>query len=161
MALRLHNRRRYPYILLAAFAVAIGLCFHFGSKDHPELLVTVLGAVATFAYFLYNQHREETRLFKELFMAFNGRYDNLNHALNDIISAPPKQELSPEQRDDLFKYFNLCAEEHFFYKAGYIDSDVWGSWYRGMKVFFKHPLVRDLWELDCEADSYYNFRPPL
>lgn len=94
-------------------------------------------------------------------MAFNGRYDNLNHALNDIISAPPKQELSPEQRDDLFKYFNLCAEEHFFYKAGYIDSDVWGSWYRGMKVFFKHPLVRDLWELDCEADSYYNFRPPL
>lgn len=161
MALRLHNRRRYPYVLLAVFSAAIALCFLFGSKGHLELLAPILGAVTAFAYFLYNQHREETRLFKELFIAFNARYDNLNHALNAIISTPSRESLTPEQRDDLFNYFNLCAEEYFFYNAGYIDSDVWASWCRGMSVFFKHPPIRALWELDCEAGSYYGFRPPL
>ena len=63
-------------------------------------------------------------------------------------------------REYLFSYFNLCAEEYFFYKAGYFDRRVWKSWYRGMKVFFKHPRIQALWEQDCKADSYYGFRPP-
>jgi len=43
----------------------------------------------------------------------------------------------PRGRELLFSYFNLCAEEYFFHKAGYVDQDVWKSWYRGMSVFFE------------------------
>jgi hypothetical protein len=49
---------------------------------------------------------------------------------------------------------------HVFWGPGYIDRRVWESWYRGMKVFFKHPRIKALWEEDCKADSYYGFRPP-
>jgi hypothetical protein len=66
----------------------------------------------------------------------------------------------PAFAQPIFSYFNLCAEEYLFYMAGYIDRRVWESWYRGMKVFFKHPRIQALWEQDSKADSYYGFRPP-
>jgi hypothetical protein len=159
MALRLHNRRWYPviFVILSAIVTAVWLRF---ATNHPELLVSAVGGVAAFTYFLYRQHLDEAKLFKELFTEFNGRYDDLNNDLNTILFGPPEGSLSADEREHLFSYFNLCAEEYFFYKAGYIDRCVWEAWYRGMKVFFKHPRIQKLWEKDCTADSYYGFRPP-
>ncbi len=90
---------------------------------------------------------------------FNGRYDKLNDELNKILTGRGEGELSEKEREFIFSYFNLCAEEYFFYKAGYIDEYVWQSWRRGMDVFFHHPRIRNLWDIDCKADSYYGFRP--
>ena len=99
-------------------------------------------------------------MFKELFAEFNARYDALNDELNMILVGPPEGSLFASERERLFSYFNLRAEEYFFYTAGYIDQRVWESWYQGMGVFFRHPRVKELWERDCEAGSYYDFRPP-
>jgi hypothetical protein len=159
MALTLHNRTRYPYIFLLVVVAVVALCL-FVAPHRPELLVSVLAAVAASAYFFYRQHLNETKLFKDLFVEFNARYDALNDDLNTILFGPADGSLSPHERERLFKYFNLCAEEYFFYKAGYIDQQVWDSWYRGMGVFFKHPRIQALWEQDCTVDSYYGFRPP-
>ena len=159
MVLRLHNRRWYPLIFLIGFATVIAACLRFAA-GRPELLVSAIGGVAGFTYFIYRQHLDETKLFKELFAEFNARYDALNDDLNTILFGPPEGSLSGDEKQYLFSYFNLCAEEYFFYKAGYIDRRVWESWYRGMNVFFKHPRIQALWEQDCKADSYYGFRPP-
>jgi hypothetical protein len=78
------------------------------------------------------QHLDEAKLFKELFAEFNARYDALNDDLNTILFGPPEGLLSADEREYLFSYFNLCAEEYFFYRAGYIDRRVWESWYRGV-----------------------------
>jgi hypothetical protein len=160
MALTLHNRRWYPLIVLVGSALVVAAWLHFPVFHRPELLISAIGGVAAFTYFLYQQHLHEAKLFKELFAEFNARYDALNDDLNTILSGPPEGLLSADERDHLFSYFNLCAEEYFFYKAGYIDRCVWEAWYRGMKAFFKHPRIRTLWEQDCKADSYYEFRPP-
>jgi hypothetical protein len=160
MPLKLRNRRLYPLIFLILCAAAIAACWRFPEVHRPELLVAAIGGVAGFTYFLYRQHLDETKLFKELFAEFNRRYDDINDDLNAIRSAPPGRSLSPQEKERLFSYFNLCAEEYLFYKAGYIDGDVWKSWYRGMEVFFKHPPIREVWGQDSEADSYYGFRPP-
>jgi hypothetical protein len=160
MALRLHNRRWYPLIFLIGFAIAIAAWLSFPAVHRPELLASAIGGVAGFTYFLYRQHLDEAKLFKQLFAEFNARYDALNDDLNMILFGPPEASLSADEREHLFSYFNLCAEEYLFYKAGYIDRRVWESWYRGMKVFFTHPHIQALWEQDCKADSYYGFRPP-
>jgi hypothetical protein len=123
-------------------------------------LISVVGGVLGFTYFLYRQHLDEAKLFKELLAEFNPRYDALNDDLNTILFGPSDGLLCAEEREHIFGYFNLCAEEYFFYKAGYIDRCVWESWYRGMKVFFTHPRIQALWVQDCKADSYYGFRPP-
>ena len=119
-----------------------------------------LGGVVGFNYFIYRQHLDEAKLFNELFAGFNDRYDALNDHLNAILFGPHDGLLSADERERLFSYFNLCAEEYLFYKAGYIDREVWEFWRRGMKVFFKHPRIQALWVQDCKADSYYGFRPP-
>lgn len=159
MALRLHNRRWYPIIFLVGSAIVVAAWFLFVPGHRPELLLSFIGAVAGFTYFIYHQHLDETKLFKELFVEFNARYDKLNDGLNGILFGPREGDLSEEDRALVFSYFNLCAEEYFFYRAGYIDHHVWKSWCRGMSVFFAHPRIRDLWERDCKADSYYGFNP--
>lgn len=122
--------------------------------------MSIIGGVIGFTYFIYRQHLDEAKLFNELFAGFNDRYDALNDGLNAILFGPPDGLLSADEREHVFSYFNLCAEEYFFYKAGYIDRRVWEAWYRGMKVFFEHRRIQALWEQDSKADSYYGFRPP-
>lgn len=160
MALRLHNRRWYPLVFLVGSTAVVVAWLRFAAGQRPELLVSAVGGVAGFTYFIYRQHLDEAKLFKELFGEFNARYDALNDDLNAILFGPHEGSLPVNEREPLFSYFNLCAEEYFFYKAGYIDRRVWESWYRGMIFFFKHLRVQALWEQDCEADSYYGFRPP-
>lgn len=160
MPLELHNRRWYPLIFLSGSAAAVVAWLRFPVVHRPELLVSAIVGVAGFTHFLYRQHLDETKLFKELFTEFNARYDALNDDLNTILFGPPEGSLSADEKEHLFSYFNLCGEEYFFYKAGYIDRLVWESWCRGMKVFFKHPRIQALWDQDCKADSYYGFRPP-
>lgn len=161
MALTLHNRTKYPYFFLIIIAAVIAAWLRFARRQPPELLVSILLGIASAAYFMYRQHVDETRLFKELFAEFNLRYDALSDDLNKILFGPSEGLLSAEERERLFSYFNLCAEEYFFFEAGYIDRLVWESWYRGMKTFFEHPRIHALWEQDCKADSYYGFRPPV
>jgi hypothetical protein len=131
----------------------------FCHGTRPELLLSGIGAIAGFIYFLYRQHLDETKLFKDLFVEFNARYDKLNDDLNAILFGPAEGDFTDAEQKVLFSYFNLCAEEYFFYKSGYIDGHVWKSWRRGMHVFFTHPRIRGLWNHDCKADSYYGFRP--
>lgn len=160
MALKLHNKRWYPFIFLIGSSAVIAAWFYFAKGHRPELLVSGIGGVAGFTYFLYRQHLDEAKLFNELFVEFNARYHAQNDDLNAILFGPLEGLLSVDEREHLFSYFNLCAEEYFFYNAGYIDHHVWESWCRGMKVFFKHPRIQALWQQDCKADSYYGFRPP-
>jgi hypothetical protein len=158
-ALRLQNRGWYPFLFLICFVVLGAAWFRLPAGKPPELLITAIGGISGFFYFLYQQHLNETKLFKELFSDFNRRYDALNDDLNAILFDPSEGVLSSDQREKVFNYFNLCAEEYFFYKAGYIDQDFWKSWCRGMSLFFGHPRIQWLWEQE-RKESYYGFQPP-
>jgi hypothetical protein len=157
--LELHTKRWYRVYFLLGLSVVTLAWLVFSRGKSPELLVSGVGAVAGFMYFIYRQHLDETKLFKELFVEFNGRYSELNEQLNAIILGPQNNDLSSSDREHLFRYFNLCAEEYFFYQAGYIDHKVWLSWKKGMKIFFGHPHVRALWKSESETSSYYGFSP--
>jgi hypothetical protein len=100
-------------------------------------------------YFLYRQHLDETKFFKQLFTEFNERYDLPNEPLNRILGGPDEDGLFTSEKDCLFSYFNLCAEELVFYNAGYIHQYVWYSWNQGMQQFFRN--------LRIKADWYYGF----
>jgi hypothetical protein len=78
MALRLHNKKWYPFIFLFGSAAILALWFYYAAGHRPELLLSGLGALAGFFYFIYRQHLDETKLFKELIVELNERYDKLN-----------------------------------------------------------------------------------
>ena len=154
---RLGNRRWYPALFVLLCAGFLSVAYLLGGQELKiEWVVSVLGGAGGLTTFLYAQHLQETRLFTELFQAFNERYNKLNQRLN-AIAETAKIEIGPENRQILFDYFNLCAEEYLYFRAGYIDESVWQSWIRGMKVFADVPAMGKLWQLELEGGSYYGF----
>lgn len=157
-AFRLRNRSWFPWLFLGLSVVVIPLIYWLlPPEKRIEGLLPTLGVVGAFVGFLYSQHLQQTRLFSELFTEFNQRYDKLNEQLNTICARPEGSPLHVNDENVLFDYFNLCAEEYLFFSAGYIDVDVWQSWYRGMEVFINDPEIRGLWEKELKSGSYYGF----
>lgn len=155
---RLGRQRFYPVMFaLLALSISAVLLLVLPTQRAVELLVPVTGAVAGFVYFLYSQQLQQTRLFVDLFREFNQRYDGLNDKLNVIAAQGPSPIFSAEQKQVLFDYFNLCAEEWMYFRAGYIDPEAWEAWRRGMKFFLSSPDIRKLWMEELKGGSYYGF----
>jgi len=122
-----------------------------------RIRISLITGIISFAFFVQKHKLEELHLFTKLFKEFNERYDKLNEKLNQIISS--NSELTMEDKDTLFNYFNLCGEEYLYYEEGYILPRVWKAWKNGMKIFFSNEKVKDLWNKECLTDSYYGFKP--
>jgi hypothetical protein len=154
----LAKRRGYPIIFVIVVICLIGgILFFVPVAKQAEFLLPSVAAAAGFAYFLYNQHLQETRLFNELFRQFNERYDSLNEELNRIAAQSEVSLFSLKDKQILYDYFNLCSEEYLYVKTGFIDPEVWRSWRMGMCYFSAVPHIRTLWESELSAGSYYGF----
>jgi len=126
---------------------------------NAESSAAVIAISLSFVYFAHTQKLEEIRLFKDLFTEFNGRYDKLNGPLARILHGRNEDDLATDEVNTLYDYFNLCAEEFFYYKHGYIHAEVWNAWSNGMQVFFANPRIKQLWREEARTESYYGFRP--
>ncbi len=158
----LGRRRAYPWWFAAAVVVAGGAFYLLpDAKQTPELLLSLLGSIAAFFHFLYGQHNTNTDRFTTLFKGFNERYDRLNDELNRIRASSGDAITDPKDLQWLYDYFNLCAEEYLYYKAGYIDQEVWNSWLRGMTYFAQHTGISGVWERELKQGSYYQFHLSL
>jgi hypothetical protein len=156
----LGNHKWYPWLFLALCFAFSAIAYEVAGKNlRIEWAISALGAAGGLTTFLYTQHLQETRLFTELFQQFNARYNALNNRLN-LIAAGQSRELSREDRQVLMDYFNLCAEEYLYYRAGYIDPSVWKSWTRGMTAYSDIPSIRELWDEELHSESYYGFSLP-
>ncbi len=158
MTPKLKRRAWYPwlFIMLCGIFVTVVLLF---VKDRPlELVVVVVGTVGGFTHFLYVQHQQDVVLFNDLFRDFNKRYNALNSDLNAIVSRTKGAPLQKEEESILCDYFNLCAEEHLFHDAGYIDQRVWYAWCKGMLFYAdNNPEILKFWEKELCSNSYYGF----
>ncbi len=153
-----HHIKRFlfKYYALISLTVFLGsvLSFLFGSLTWQGL-VAIEAGVVSFAVGLQKQQLEEMRLFRELFETFNERYDSQNEVLNGIFRGPPEAPLTEREIDALFNYFNLCAEEYFYFKEGFIHPEVWQAWKNGMRYFRKNPRIKLRWDDELRTDSYY------
>jgi len=140
--------------------VLIIVGFVFQEKLDWKLNITLVGSIISSIYFVEKQKLEQMVLFKELFTKFNERYDGLNEKLNEILEEDKQKELTQEQIDILYDYFNLCSEECLFYKQGFIYPEVWKAWCNGMKIFGKNKRIKELWQKEVRTDSYYGFEFP-
>lgn len=162
LAFRVSSRRWYPALFGAVVVVVDGLVIWAAPPTQSfALLFTATSVIGGLVYFMYTQHLQETRLFAELFRQFNERYDKLNGPLNAILVRDTDTMLEPFEQQVLYDYFNLCAEEYLYFKSGYIDSEVWESWSRGMRVYLSSKEIRRLWEAELGTGSYYGFKLSL
>jgi hypothetical protein len=158
MTFKLQRRDSYPYIFIISAGISVLAYYYFDPGfSKPELLFSLLGSISAFVYFLYAQHNSNTERFIVLFKDFNARYDLLNAHLNHIIKQPELDPLSEQDLNHLYDYFNLCAEEYMFYRAGYIEERVWSAWEKGMHFFLCNAKIAVVWEQELQQESYYGF----
>ena len=158
----LGRKRSYPlWFAFALLFAGSGFYLLAPIRQTPELLLSLFGGISAFFHFLYSQHNTSTDRFVGLFKEFNARYDRLNDDLNRIYSNLGGAITDPIDRQRLYDYFNLCAEEYLYFKSGYIDQEVWVSWLRGMDYFSRNKDIKAIWERELENGSYYGFKLSL
>ncbi len=105
----------------------------------PEIWLSVLGGYTAIYLGLLKQWMDHDKMFKELFLEFNQRFNDLNESLNAIVgkkelsssktkeAVVEKEKLSSDKTKEavIQDYINLCAEEYLWYKTGRIDKEVW------------------------------------
>jgi hypothetical protein len=128
------------------------------AHQSTSVLLTVIGGLGSLGFYFHRRHAEDARFVKELLTDFNERYDKLNNDLQSAIWRSAQFE--EETKLQFIKYFNLCAEEWLFRRAGYIYEEVWDAWQKGMKQYASDPRVVELWKKEEATDSYYGFKFP-
>jgi hypothetical protein len=149
--------RRIIWIWCIGAATLILIVYLIVPPEHrsTSVLLTVVGGLGALAFYFHRRHAEDARFAKELLTEFNDRYDKLGSDLQFAIWR--RGDFEKETQLQFIRYFNLCAEEWLFWRAGYIYGPVWEAWKKGMKQYSCDLRVVALWEEEKKTDSYYGF----
>jgi hypothetical protein len=154
-----HRRNVWPWCVGASILIGVVYVIVPASYRSGSVLLSAVGSLWALAFYLHGRHAEDAKFVKELLTDFNERYD---HLCNDLQRALWRDESFHEDvKLKFIKYFNLCAEEWLFWRAGYIYDPVWNAWENGMKQYARDARVVALWQEELATDSYYGFKLPL
>lgn len=141
----------YWWVIPASSAI----WFLLGAKGDVPSLVAVLGVI----YFIQQQRVREFELFHRLFREFNDRYDRHNDRLQRLVGGTGKLTIS--ETTLLTDYFNLCAEEYFYYSQGVIPGIVWRAWCKGISAYVRDERIGRFWDQEEATGSYYGLTRDL
>lgn len=117
-------------------------------------ILSIVGFILGLIYF-YQQHRLNiARLEFDLRKEFNSRFNTINDLLYDIINS--NGPLSPTEIKTLNDYLDLCSEEFYYYKKGYVHRDLWNTWRNGMLFYFKNPRLSSHIVNELKNNDYHN-----
>ncbi|MFG6686237.1 hypothetical protein ACGK9U_06625 [Mariniflexile sp. HNIBRBA6329] len=154
MKRHIRNNRTQIVSVLSIFLFIGVLIYHFFLDIETPLLIGLLGGIITFFLGLTKIFLEDDKFFKELYLDFNLRYDKLNAKLYEITKKKKEiDELSFKEKNIIYDYFNLCAEEYFWFKKNRIDKDVWNSWKNGMDFWYRKNVIKAMWKQELESGS--------
>ena len=96
---------------------------------------------------------EYTRRYEETMAAFP--HDHRSSRF-DLDGEPP--ETSPDLSAAVLRYLNLCSEEFYLWKRGYLSRGIWRIWEDELKRTLKSPLLQREWKaLRREFTTYSEF----
>ncbi|MGK4568176.1 hypothetical protein [Flavobacterium sp. 3HN19-14] len=146
------------YVIIIAGLLGIAVFYYLDRK--LELLIAIFGGGISIAFSLRQDRIENDKMFKELFIMYNEKYDQkFNNCLNEIeneIFENPNYKLSDKQVSIVIDYLNLCAEEYLWFTKGRIDKSAWNSWERGIKHYLNISAIKKVVQNEKkQKDSYY------
>ena len=87
---------------------------------------------------------EQTR--NDFFERYTKRYQDIILAMPDDVYNGTA-ELDEKTLKYVQLYFDLCNEEYYLYKRGYIPQDIWTNWFGGMVIMTtSHALFANCWD---------------
>lgn len=132
-----------------------------------ELIVQIasLGALAVAIWGLVQNNRVHKRQSNaQIFLEYTGRYERIMSDYPDgaFEARLDAGEALPDPSEALsmvvLRYLNLCSEEFYLWRRGFLSADIWGIWEAELRRMIRSPLVRREWiQLRSEFESYPEF----
>lgn len=138
-------------------SIVSGIIFYFITKN-SEISIAILATGISISFGFRQYKIENDNMFKDLFKDFNSRYDdNLNEIFNSFRFDNKMETFKEEEAKKVINYFNLCAEEFFWFKKKRIPTEIWDAWLVGIKSNLEIKEVNDLFisEINKFRKSYY------
>ncbi len=128
-------------------------------KDYQTICAALIAALVAALYYFSKARLDKAVFQRQLFSEYNKKYDELNDRLEklrhlEFETAVESEQGNSKSLDDYweelfeepaakselvgvaFDYINLCSEEYYWYKKGYVELDVWKCWHNGMKSWY-------------------------
>jgi hypothetical protein len=130
------------------------------------MLASVIIGVVTFVItFRWGVISYKNQMNAQLFLEFTKRYDEILQSFPRTarsarfnLEGPPPGE-SEELTLSILQYLNLCSEEFYLYKKGWLDEKVWKIWEEELVRTLRAPLLMREWKkLAREFNAYSAFR---
>jgi hypothetical protein len=137
--------------------------------DFTQIIIATLTLISIFVIFCFN--RAQIKQLKKQFsiqidQIKQGYFADYTKRYQEIILHFPENintnsfNLNIETNKDqimrcLRVYFDLCSEEFFLHRNGYIDDKVWTEWEAGMVFAFSKPAFIQAWEIIKTDTGFY------
>lgn len=137
--------------------------------DVTQVVIALLTLISIGIIFFFN--RSQIKQLKKQFsiqidQIKQGYFADYTKRYQEIILHFPENintdnfDLSKEvNRDQIMRYlrvyFDLCSEEFFLHRNGYIDDKVWKEWEAGMVFAFNKPAFIQAWDVIKTDTGFY------
>ena len=130
---------------------------------HSSPRTTPTGVIGTFLTLVYTIKNVRRQINAEILMKYTERYEHILDKLPqdalfgrfDSQALPPQ---SPQLTLCLLQCLNLCSEEYYLRKHGYLAKTVWAVWEGDLKRMIASPLLQREWpRLRTEYLSHPDF----
>ncbi|MBI5648227.1 MAG: hypothetical protein HY962_14950 [Ignavibacteriae bacterium] len=141
------------------------LAFMNGFMSDPAVAAAVLSAVAAAVSLLIGVWTYRRQINVQAFFEYTRRFEDIINQLSveersTLFDAnPPPETISPEANRFILRYLNLCSEEYYLVKKGWLSKDVWNIWKQELERTIKSPVVDREWKTyRDEFSAYTEFR---
>ncbi|WPO77225.1 hypothetical protein [Flavobacterium sp. KACC 22761] len=146
--------------LINSIAIMVAMLFYYLLNEKPEIPIAIIATGISISFGIRQSMIENDKIFKELFISFNQKYDEkFNNLLNEIVTkniGNSEYQLTQNEVKLVKDYLNFCAEEYLWYSKGRIDESVWLSWENGMKYYLcNSSILPFVIKEKKQKDSYY------
>lgn len=130
-----------------------------------DTIITVVSIAVAVATFIWGVKSYKDQMNAQLFLEFTRRFEEIMQSFPEDAWAARLnlQETTPESSKKLslsvLKYMNLCSEEYYLYKKGWLNASIWRIWEAELMRTLQTPLMVREWKtLSREFDAYPAFQ---
>jgi hypothetical protein len=126
-------------------------------------LATLVSVIVGFASLLITINNYRRQMTVQILMKYTERYEHIMSQFppDAFITRFNSSKLpgqDPALTVCILRYLNLCAEEYYLTKNGYLANDLWHIWEGDLKRMLRSSLLRREWPtLRHEFESHIEF----
>lgn len=167
-----HYWGNVAWLCVRGYAFVDRCRFIFQFRDSREMhmtlqlgmqIATLISIILGFLGLINTINNYRRQMNAQIFMKYTERYERiLDQFPQDALAARFDAKVLPPQSLQLrlcvLKYLNLCSEEHYLTKHGYLAESLWRIWEGDLKRIIGSPLLQREWPfLRAEFLSHQNF----